>query len=119
MNRSKKKVRRSRSTSSLYGPPPIAKPALSPFVCSITRNSNGLKKRVKEVAFEKPKGESNAFLGMKVGEFNMLKRLKNTEYLRSWQSKKQMYTLCEEKYVSKLQRRLFDYKNGRGTRSVM
>ena len=79
MNTNKKKVRRSKSSSSSkYGPPPISKPVPVPFVCSLTKNSHGLKKRVREVFFEKPKGESNAFLGMKVGEFNMLKRLKNT-----------------------------------------
>ena len=41
---------------------------------------------------------------MKVGEFNLVKRFKKLEYLNSWASKKPIYSLFEERTISRLVR---------------
>ena len=78
------------------GPPPLATTPVSPNVCqNVSRPSSTLKKKTKKVIFGGQKQESYAYLGMQVGEFNMLKRLKRLNYLSSWDPKKSMFDLME------------------------
>ena len=96
---------RSSEGTHTYGPPPLPKQTLHPDVAvSRSKSSASLRRGTRgEWKTEEEAGYESYFrLAIRKGELNFEKRFKNLTYLSGFRSKKNVFTICEEKMVSTL-----------------